>query len=55
MKLIKLLWLILSFFPQLIIAQEVFTDSYGKEYIYLGSTQNQKQNFLNTGNGSIFH
>ena len=53
MKLIKLLWLILSFFPQLIIAQEVFTDSYGKEYIYLGSTQNQKQNFLNTGNGSI--
>ena len=52
MKLIKLLWLILSFFPQLIIAQEVFIDSYGKEHIYLGTTYNQEETFLNTGNGS---
>ena len=39
----KFLVLILLIFPKLLLGQEVFIDSSNKEYLYLGSTQNNEQ------------
>lgn len=49
----KLLILLILIFPKIILAQEVFTYSSNKEYLFLGSTKDNKQNFLNIKNGNI--
>lgn len=49
----KFLILLLLIFPKLILAQEVFIDSSNKEYLYLGSTQNNKQSFMDLNIGTI--
>ena len=48
-----ILVLILLIFPKLLLAQEVFIDSANKEYLSLGSTQDNKQNFMDLKTGAI--
>ncbi|SCC24741.1 hypothetical protein [Gilliamella intestini] len=50
MKQLILLFLLL---PNLLLAQEVYTNASYQEYLSLGSTENGKQNFLNLKNGMI--
>lgn len=49
----KFLILLLLIFPKLILAQEVFIDSSNKKYLYLGSTQNNEQSFMDLNTGTI--
>ena len=49
----KFLVLILLIFPKSLLAQEVFIDSSNKEYLYLGSTQNNEQSFMDLNTGTI--
>lgn len=49
----KFLVLILLIFPKLLLGQEVFIDSSNKEYLYLGSTQNNEQSFMDLNTGTI--
>lgn len=50
MKKLILLFLLL---PNLLLAQEVYTNSSYQEFLSLGSMENGKQNFLNLKNGTI--
>ncbi|MWP47991.1 hypothetical protein [Gilliamella sp. Pas-s27] len=50
MKQLILLFLLL---PKLLLAQEVYSNSSNQEYLSLGSTENDKQNFLNLKTGMI--
>ena len=51
----KFLFLFLFFliFPKLLLAQELFIDSANKEYLYLGSTQDNEQSFMDLKTGVI--
>lgn len=49
----KQLIILLLIVPNLLLAQEVYTNSSNQEYLSLGSTENGKQNFLNLKNGMI--
>ena len=49
----KNLILILSIFPKLLLAQELFIDSTNKEYLYLGGKQDNKQSFMDLKTGAI--
>jgi hypothetical protein len=52
MRQVILLFLIL---PNLLLAQEVYTNSFNQEYLSLGTinTENDKKSFLNLKNGEV--
>ena len=49
----RFLFLFFLIFPKLLLAQELFIDSANKEYLYLGSTQDNEQSFMDLKTGAI--